>query len=434
MTITGLVLPQLSEFDPPVASEGSLDPMGLAAISDRLANVLVPGLRARMQRVRFVTMTAVGALACETLADELPADGISTAAICFEWLVVEGFVRRLSPQQIPVGVPGSQKARAVVASDQRLSAATYLKAPAVFGFNGVYKPFSIDADVVGSRLEPGPRCPDLVRTWESEQQLPGFTDGVPRTSGAKLRASVRDEVREALRQGRCTTNPSGRLFGQLAAALHPGMPGPRERAALRTLLADRSRHQTRAELASLVTDLGTATLTEAEVLGDIRPRCSRALAPIVDAVVAYERFAVLADAAFRTLCAVSHAMGTQPLTPGDVRGHEIVERCARELPGRFRVAAECMQAIGADEGMEERLGEFAIPRSPAELIAVVLDHHEGVQAGKPPNGKRPWFEPLSGGWVVRPPYGSADPPDMNAGFVHPVRINPLRRFLEQTTG
>src|SRR4051794_1335575 len=127
MSVAGLILPQLSAFDPPVAGEGSLDPMGLAAISDRLADVLVPGVRARMQRVRFVTATAVAALACETLADDPPADGVSTAAICFEWLVVEAFVRRLLPQQVPPGVPGSQKTRTVVMSGQRLSAATYLK-------------------------------------------------------------------------------------------------------------------------------------------------------------------------------------------------------------------------------------------------------------------------------------------------------------------
>ena len=342
-------------------------------------------------------------------------------------------MRKLSPQQIPLGVPGSQKARAVVASGQRLSAATYLKGPAVFGFNGVYKPFSIDAEVVDSGLEPGPRCPDLVRMWESEQQFPGFTDGVPRSSGARLRANIRDEVREALRQGRCTTNPSGWLFGQLAATLRPDEPGPGERAALRALLTGRSPHQTRAELAGLVIDLGTTTLTEAEALGHIRPRCSRALAPIVDAVVGYERFAILADAAFRTLCAVSYGMGTQPLTPEHVRGHELIERCAQDIPGRFRRAAECMQAIGADEGMEEQLGEFAIPRSPTELVEVVLAHHEAVQAGKPPNGKRPWFEPLNSGWVVRPPYGSAGVPDIDVGFVHPVRIDPLRRFLEDTS-
>jgi hypothetical protein len=90
VTLTGFSLPELSAFDPPVAGEGSIDPMGLAAISDRLADLLVPGLRARMRRMRFVTAVAVGALTWETLADETPADGISTPSICFEWLVIEG--------------------------------------------------------------------------------------------------------------------------------------------------------------------------------------------------------------------------------------------------------------------------------------------------------------------------------------------------------
>jgi hypothetical protein len=431
MSVAGLILPQFSAFDPPAAGEGSLDPMGLAAISDRLANVLVPGLRARMQRVRFVTATAVGALACETLADEFPADGVSTAAICFEWLVVEGFVRRLSPQQIPFGVPGSQKARVVVASGQRLSAATYLKGPAVFGFNGVYKPFAIDAGVVGPGFEPGLRCPDLVRAWESEQGFGGFADTVPRSDGARLRANIRDEIRAALRHGQCTTNPSGWLFGRLAAALHPDDAGPRERTTLRALVTDPS-HETRAELAELVADLDIAGRTEAQTLNDIRPRCSATLGRIVDAVVAYERFAALLDAAFRTLCTVSYAMGTQPLTPKQVHKHEIIERCARELPDRFRVAADCMHAIGVDDGMEIRLNKFAIPWSPAELVEELMAHHEAVQAGKPPNGKRSWFDPLKEGWVVRAPYGSTTQPELGSRFVHPVRVDPLRRFLEDT--
>ena len=50
MTLAGLTLPELSDYDPPIAGEGSIDPMGLAAISDRLADRLVPGLRARMMR------------------------------------------------------------------------------------------------------------------------------------------------------------------------------------------------------------------------------------------------------------------------------------------------------------------------------------------------------------------------------------------------
>jgi hypothetical protein len=40
--IESFSLPEFSASDPPAEREGSLDPMGLAAISDRLANLLVP--------------------------------------------------------------------------------------------------------------------------------------------------------------------------------------------------------------------------------------------------------------------------------------------------------------------------------------------------------------------------------------------------------
>jgi hypothetical protein len=280
-------------------------------------------------------------------------------------------------------------------------------------------------------LEPGPRCPELVRAWASEQRFGGFADAVPGSDGARLRANIRDEVRAALRHGRCTTNPSGWLFGRLAAALQPDHAGPKERTTLRALITDPF-HETRAELAGLVADVDSADRTEAQTLEDIRPRCSAALGRIVDAVIAYERFAALVDAAFRTLCTASYAMGTQPLTPRYVHKHEIIERCAQELPARFRMAADRMHAIGVDDGMEGRLGEFAIPRSSAELVEVLVAHHEVVQAGKSPNGKRPWFEPLRGGWVVRAPYGSADQPELGPRFVHPVRVDPLRRFLKDT--
>jgi hypothetical protein len=430
MTLAGFTLPELSDYDPGVAGEGSLDPMGLAAISDRLADRMVPGLRSRMQRIRFVTAMAVGAIACETLADELSVDGISTPAICFEWLVIEAFARRLSPQEFPSGVPGSQKARAVVNRKQRLSAGTYLKGPSVFGFNGVYKPFAVDARVVESELEPGQRCAALVREWEREQGFVGFTDAASGTDGGRLRTNIHDEVRAALRDGRCATNPKSWLFGHLAESLHPERARPAERRALRSLIT-LSEHETRAELAAHLADID-ADLYEYELLDFVRPSCSPALGGIIDAVVAYERLATFIDTAFRTLCAVSYSMGAQPLTPHYVEAHKTIVQCARDLPGRYRKATDKMAAIGFDNTLEERLGEFAIPCSPVELVELLLDHHERVQALKPPYGKRSWFEPFRGGWVVRTPYGTAEQPELGPRFVHTVRIAALRRFLEGT--
>lgn len=431
MTIAGLALPELSAYHPPASSEGGLDPMGLAAISDRLAERLAPGVRARMQRIRFVTAMAVGATANETLTYETPKDEVSTPAICFEWLAIEGFVRRLAQQEIPQGVPGSQKARAVIKRGQRLSAATYLKGPAVFGFNGVYKPFAMDARIVNNEVEPGYRCADLTRAWEIDQGFVGFTDNVPGTEGARLRVQVRDQVRDALRQGRCTTNPSSWIFGLLAKSLHPERAAAHERHVLRSLVTS-AEHEFRSELATLLVDIEDE-LTEAQALSAVRPRCSADLKRIVDAVNAYEQFAARVDATFRTLCSVSYSLGSQPITASTIASNELIARCARELPDRFKQAAEKMAAIGAESGLEQRLGEFTIPRSTAELFELLLEHHEAIQSAKLPNGKRPWFESVRNGWVVRRPYGTPNQPELGPWFVHPVRVAALRRFLRDTT-
>ena len=55
-------LPFLSEYDPPGSSEGSLDPLGLYMLADQLAVELVPAVRERMQRIRFLTAIAVGSM------------------------------------------------------------------------------------------------------------------------------------------------------------------------------------------------------------------------------------------------------------------------------------------------------------------------------------------------------------------------------------
>ena len=430
MTLAGFVPPQLSAYDPPLAGEGSLDPMGMAAISDRLADRLVPGVRARMQSIRFVTAMAVGAAACETLADQTASDEISTPAICFEWLVIEALVRRLSPQEIPTGVPGSQKARAVISRHERLSAGTYLNSPTVFGFNGIYKPFAIDAQVVSSELEPGQRCAELTRGWEVECGFAGFTDAVAGTEGGRLRAHLCEQVREALRNGRCVTKPGSWLFGDLAASLRPDEAGPVERRLLRSLIVDGER-ETRSELAGHLGRI-KGSMPESEVLATLRPSSSPALRKIVDAVVAYERLARLLDLAFRTLCWASFCLGSQPLTPPALDQDSTFSNDARVIPAHYQQAAEQMAVIEMDSLLEERLGEFAIPRAPGELVELLLAHHERTQANKPPEGKRSWFEPLRGGWVVRSPYGVAERPTMLEAFVHPVRVAALRRFVEDT--
>jgi hypothetical protein len=434
MTIAGFTLPELSEFDPPIAGEGSIDPMGLAAISEHLADLLFPGITNRMNRVAFVATTAVGAMACEDLVDEIPADGTSTPMICFEWLVLEAMIRRIPPKDMPFGVPGSQKTRAVIANGQRLAAATYLKTASVFGFSGIYKPFGAFERIVDTSLVPVERCAEVVRAWEEDQAYEGFVDAVPGSSGQKLRTKIRDEVRASLKAGRCSASEASHLFGYLAESLNPDKAGPRQRNLLRSMLTD-GQHETRAEMARLLDTLDTdliSDLSEAGYLQLVRPRCSSATGMLVDVFIAYELLGTVIEHAFRTLCAISYSLGATPLTPDKVADDPTLINAARSLPGLYDDAASRIFDLGLAEPIEERLGEFGIRRTPAELFELLLDHHARNQANKPPNGKRPWFEPYRNGWIVRPGFGAEVAPELDGTFFNPIRVHTLVRFLRDT--
>jgi hypothetical protein len=65
-----ITFPFLTSYDPPGTSEGTLDPLGLYQIADQLAVQLVPAVRERMQRIRFLTAMAVGAMVTEGFEDD----------------------------------------------------------------------------------------------------------------------------------------------------------------------------------------------------------------------------------------------------------------------------------------------------------------------------------------------------------------------------
>lgn len=89
-----MLMPLLSARDPAFSAEGTLDPLGLYQIADALGVRLIPGVRERMSRPRFLTLAAVSAALCHGYDEEVVAsDGISPPWQVFEWYVVEGLVR-----------------------------------------------------------------------------------------------------------------------------------------------------------------------------------------------------------------------------------------------------------------------------------------------------------------------------------------------------
>ena len=160
-----------------------------------------------MRHIRFVTATAVGAVAWESLIDDVPADGTSTPAICFEWLVLEAFLRRRA-RDMPTGVPGVLKAQTVLERDGRLDAGNYLKTPTVFGFTGVHKPLSVGMGVVNGGLLPAERCMQLASIWADEQGFSGYVDGARGTVGGSLRDRLETAIEASLSSGHCADRSS----------------------------------------------------------------------------------------------------------------------------------------------------------------------------------------------------------------------------------
>ncbi|MBA5846866.1 hypothetical protein [Gordonia amicalis] len=430
-----LTLPSLTAYDPPEAGEGTLDPMGLGVLSERLANDLVPDFRARMSQFRFLTAMAVSTLACGDLSGITSSDDRTSWPVAFEWVLIEAFARHGIADP---GVPGARKARNCVLRSERLSAKNYLKGPTVFGFHGVYKPLASRLGIVEAGdygpgdFDLGPTCTALVEAWEKDCGLTGFSDNRRGTEGQRIRQQLRSAVGESLRAGRCAVKPRSTLFATLATALRPAILGKSEASELRRLLELHVAPQTVA-LAALLDANEYTSKSESEIVASLRQSASIELQDSLGAIETYETFATTLDAVFnylRFLCTATdtdgiHAVAIETLSNID---ENVLTTARGLLPDQFDTAKQALPSAHSIE-FEAAFAPFGEVASVADLAAKCLSHHANVQARK---GCQPWIEHDDDRFVVRLPYVLQKEPQLGAGYIHPIRLRPLTNFLAQT--
>lgn len=73
--LAGLTLPFVTVSDPDTLGEGSLDPLGLSRIAERLADEIAPEVTARMARIRFLTAIAACSQVLEGPVEIVGLDG-----------------------------------------------------------------------------------------------------------------------------------------------------------------------------------------------------------------------------------------------------------------------------------------------------------------------------------------------------------------------
>ena len=436
MRVMGL-LPLLTEKDPGVSVEGALDPLGLYPIADVLALALIPGIRERQSHPRFLTAIAVGLSLCADMEDEIAADGASEPWQVFEWYLVEGLVRTTKDSELLRGLPGRDKASHALQNRAPLSRSSYLKAPNVFGFHGVYRSLSRDLGVEsGGRL--GELGYELVSIWSKEQNLNGFI-GTGGGEGAKSRRAIRDAIRDGLSKG--ATHRSGAWSGWDFFGAHLGHHdiGRNETKLIQQALRrDPKGH--RGEVLDYLcspegrmlwsTSIEATDYDESEERfhGALLRTASSDLAELLRAIQAYETFSrLLQDAFDDCLRAMTKSQGKTPLC--EFAALDGVRKACREVPRLFDELVDQLTPFGVSLRFQEVFVDIAGRAKPIEWASNLLEHHHHHQRRKPPQGKLPLFERFDDGdCIVRPAYRREAGGRHDTAYVQNYRTRSLWSF------
>lgn len=434
-----MLLPYRSEADPEVQGEGSIDPLGLLSLADRLAEWILPGLTARMWRPRFLTAIVATAVIVEPLEEALAKDGATPPWLVFEWYYVEPMARLEDTEGQLRRIPGIDKGRQAVRDKVPMNPDRYLKTPKVFGFHGVYKRLASHVGIVDNHLSLGENGYRLLRLWEQEQNLPGFSDWESKEGdGPRMRCILYEAVQKSLETGQTERHGSWPGATYLVEHLSPHNLGPGEAQFLWGLLLD-SQAEPRGEIfrilrSSELLQLFSRTGSERQLVLELRSRASNELRRRLEAIEAYEEFCRLVGEAFERVRFLSTDLRPSPVVADDLQNDARVSELASSLGTVIRNARHRLTGSPIADGFEALVQKFEEVRNGGDLFHSLWDHHVDVQKRKPPEGKRPWFEQMvGGGLIVRPPYRFDGEPAPWEEYVHPYRLSPVESFIRDLT-
>lgn len=424
------ILPFLSQFDPPLQAEGSLDPLGLYSIADALGVRLAPGVRERQSKPRYLTLALVGMAAC---GDAVVAAGEAKrlpAWLVYEWLVVEALVRRADGGAL-TGIPGRDKVLSTITANDVVCMRTYLKTPSVFGFHGVYRVLGLKAGIFdgnGNPMEHGYR---VLTAWQEDQGMAGFLEG--QGPGRELRHAIERSVASSINAGYAKA-PGSATAKLIATHLNPHSPGPKESSALWSALTHND--ALRGEYAALlVTDDGQSAWqaaggSEAHYHDWLEPNASLPMQQLLEAVRAYERLARLLTDAFNE----ARWRMTEARAPVDggwlAQGPAMLEAASHGTAA----FADAVHELGeVDPALrlraEKSFAWVGEPQDARGFAEQLFEHHARVQGGKPPNGKRAWVDVFGDGRLaIRPAYTLGEFAPQPDGYVHAYRTRPIWSF------
>jgi hypothetical protein len=421
------MLPFLTAYDPPGTSEGTLDPLGLYQIADQLATRLVPAVRERMQRVRFLTAITVGAQVTDGI-DSDPSRPEAAPFLVWEWLVVEAFVRAMADDPDIWGVPGTLVTRRALSQYNYLDYRSYLKTPRIFGFHGVYKRLATQTGLVDVHLAARIDGEKLVDDWSRDAGVGGTEARRP------LLHKWQEALKRSLAQSPPRTKPSWseEHWLELAQAFSPRRAKAREKRNLKALLLSTQERSLGA--LSYIWNLQETFEDDAyseERLHDKLEVIAPEYAVPLRAIRSYETFCRCLQDAFDVMLAEAQTVDARGFAVTAIGHDPGFVAAVQSLSVRYEQARAGLADVDTSlqHLFDERFAAFGRPMTAPDIGLALCDHHEAVQGSKSADGKRPWFDRVGPESIyVRQRYRQSRQPAAPGKYVHDYRGRPIRRF------
>lgn len=448
MSVPLSAFPFATPYDPSEDPPTSIDPLGTVTEAERLADLLLPGLTARMWRSRLLTFSAVTALVADRTASGAGREDVRDAArLAFERIAVSAFVRHAADAGMEAAirrVPGTDRARAALRLGEPLTSGNFLKGQMINGPTGVMARLARHVGIVDEEhhlREPGRQ---LLDAWSTDQDLRGvcdeFCDG---NAGARWVTRMAQATRDAL-NGTWPGNQSG-VWRELVTRLRPDDIGTSERRNLVQLLRGASSGSRRRVLDLLKKAEPKFRALRGERRGIVeRAVLHDGLLPLLDgseadlqlrvvvnAIEAFEQVASLLQSAFDTLRWSLSSRGAAPASgvAGDATAPKALERTRKRIGGAVASLDQILSQANTTpcfdyDALEplRQLREDANQGrlSTEHLVEAVLGRHRRVQRDK---RKGCWIE--SGPRLtLMPGFGLDDdaPPSYDGVYLHPFRV------------
>ncbi|MGB4773310.1 MAG: hypothetical protein WBP58_17730 [Chitinophagaceae bacterium] len=419
-----------SIYDPVSKDEGTIDPLGLASIGERLSSKLLPGIRQRMRHPRLLTAAAASSLLCKHYTDRVAKDGKTEAFLVFEWYVVQALFKMYSGADELLGLPGIRKVKEAWLRKDPLSMNRYLKNAYTFGFHGVYRTLAEELDIAKDN-ELGEKGADLLRIWEEEQNYPGFISN-QQGRGRELFKKLQKAVEDGLDGGEVAYGWNWKVFDEIAPLFAPKQGGPKEKDFLYKLLINDVKGF-RQEMIAAVPDF-QQSLQEDELRTERRyhefmlARASANLCELLQAIKAYEVFARSIHNPFykilQYLSRITHKVSVKELKEQLSLNFDL-----SVFRTQFQETTRLLGSFNEGHAFEETFKSFELLNNSDEFISTLISHHEKIQEHKPPNGKMSWLEEFpNGGFMIRPAYRERDTYLSENDYVNQYRLTSLINF------